>query len=52
MKKLTTLIGEITSFATDGMVSVISVPEPSAFQMFGLGLISLIACHRINKRNG
>ena len=41
-----------SSFTTDGMVSVIAVPEPSAFQMFGLGLISLLVCHRINKRNG
>ena len=41
-----------SSFITDGMVSVIAVPEPSALQMFGIGLISLIACHRINKRNG
>ena len=41
-----------SSFTTDGMVSVISVPEPSAFQLFGVGLISLLVCHRINKRNG
>ena len=41
-----------SSFTTDGMVSVIAVPEPSLFQMFGLGLISLFVCHRINKRNG
>ena len=41
-----------SSFITDGMVSVIAVPEPSLFQMFGLGLISLFVCHRINKRNG
>ena len=41
-----------SSFITDGMVSVIAVPEPSLLQMFGIGLISLIACHRINKRNG
>jgi autotransporter-associated beta strand protein len=41
-----------SSFTTDGMVSVIAVPEPSTFQMFGLGLISLLVCHRINKRNG
>ena len=41
-----------SSFITDGMVSVITVPEPSLLQMFGIGLISLIACHRINKRNG
>jgi autotransporter-associated beta strand protein len=39
-----------SSFTTDGMVSVIAVPEPSAFQMFGLGLISLLACRTINKR--
>ena len=41
-----------SSFITDGMVSVITVPEPSLFQMLGLGLISLFVCHRINKRNG
>ena len=41
-----------SSFTTDGMVSVITVPEPSLFQMFGLGLISLFVCRRINKRNG
>ena len=41
-----------SSFITDGMVSVITVPEPSLFQMFGLGLISLFVCRRINKRNG
>ena len=41
-----------SSFTTDGMVSVIAVPEPSLFQMFGLGLISLFVCRRINKRNG
>ena len=41
-----------SSFITDGMVSVIAVPEPSLFQMFGLGLISLFVCRRINKRNG
>jgi fibronectin-binding autotransporter adhesin len=29
-----------------------AIPEPSALQLFGIGLISLIACHRINKRNG
>ena len=42
-----------SSFTTDGLVSVVSnIPEPSALQLFGIGLISLIACHRINKRNG
>ena len=41
-----------SSFITDGIVNVIAVPEPSLLQMFGIGLISLIACHRINKRNG
>ena len=41
-----------SSFTTDGIVNVIAVPEPSLLQMFGIGLISLIACHRINKRNG
>lgn len=47
------LIWDTTSFTTDGMVSVVAnVPEPSTFQMFGLGLISLLVCHRINKRNG
>lgn len=46
------LVWDTTSFTTDGMVSVISVPEPSALQLFGIGLISLLACHRINKRNG
>ena len=47
------LVWDTTSFTTDGLVSVVSnIPEPSALQMFGLGLISLIACHRINKRNG
>ena len=46
------LIWDTTSFTTDGMISVVaSVPEPSALQLFGIGLISLIACHRIN-RNG
>jgi autotransporter-associated beta strand protein len=47
------LIWDTTSFTTDGMISVVaSVPEPSALQLFGIGLISLLACHRINKRNG
>jgi len=47
------LVWNTSSFTTDGMVSVIaSVPEPSALQLFGIGLISLLACHRINKRNG
>jgi autotransporter-associated beta strand protein len=47
------LIWDTTSFTTDGLVSVVSnVPEPSALQLFGIGLISLLACHRINKRNG
>jgi autotransporter passenger strand-loop-strand repeat protein len=47
------LVWDTTSFTTDGLVSVISnVPEPSTLQMFGLGLISLLACRRINKRNG
>jgi autotransporter-associated beta strand protein len=46
------LVWDTTSFTTDGMVSVISVPEPSALQLFGIGLISLLACRRINKRNG
>jgi len=41
---------DVNSFTTDGVVNVI--PEPSALQLFGIGLISLIACHRINKRNG
>jgi autotransporter-associated beta strand protein len=41
-----------SSFATDGMVSVVAnVPEPSAVQLLGIGLISLLACRRIN-RNG
>ena len=44
---------DTTSFTTDGLVSVVAnVPEPSALQLFGLGLISLLACRRINKRNG
>jgi autotransporter-associated beta strand protein len=44
---------DTTSFTSDGLVSVVAnVPEPSALQLFGLGLISLLACHRINKRNG
>jgi autotransporter-associated beta strand protein len=47
------LIWDTTSFTTDGLISVVSnVPEPSALQLFGIGLISLLACHRINKRNG
>ena len=47
------LVWNTSSFTTDGMVSVVAnVPEPSALQLFGIGLISLIACHRINKRNG
>jgi autotransporter-associated beta strand protein len=41
-----------SSFTTDGIVSVITVPEPSLLQMFGIGLISLLACRRINKKNG
>ena len=42
-----------SSFTTDGMVSVVAnVPEPSALQLFGIGLISLLACRRISKRNG
>jgi autotransporter-associated beta strand protein len=46
------LTWDTTSFTTDGMVNVVaSVPEPSTLQMFGLGLISLLACRRIN-RNG
>jgi autotransporter-associated beta strand protein len=47
------LVWDTASFTTDGLVSVVSnIPEPSALQLFGIGLISLIACHRINKRNG
>jgi hypothetical protein len=47
------LVWDTTSFITDGLVSVASnVPEPSALQLFGIGLISLLACRRINKRNG
>jgi autotransporter-associated beta strand protein len=47
------LTWDTNSFTTDGMISVVaSVPEPSALQLFGIGLISLLACHRINKRNG
>jgi autotransporter-associated beta strand protein len=47
------LVWDTTSFTTDGLISVVSnVPEPSALQLFGIGLISLLACHRINKRNG
>jgi len=47
------LVWDTTSFTTDGLVSVASnIPEPSALQLFGIGLISLLACHRINKRNG
>ena len=46
------LVWDTTSFTTDGLISVVSnIPEPSALQLFGIGLISLIACHRIN-RNG
>jgi autotransporter-associated beta strand protein len=46
------LTWDTTSFTSDGLVSVVAnVPEPSALQLFGIGLISLIACHRIN-RNG
>jgi autotransporter-associated beta strand protein len=42
-----------SSFTTDGMVSIVAnVPEPSTLQLFGLGLISLLACRRISKRNG
>jgi len=49
----TDLSWNTSSFTTDGIVSVVAnVPEPSALQLFGLGLISLLACHRINKRNG
>jgi hypothetical protein len=44
---------DTSSFTTDGMVSVVAnVPEPSAVQLFGIGLISLLACRKINKRNG
>jgi len=47
------LTWDTTSFTSDGLVSVVAnVPEPSALQLFGIGLISLLACHRINKRNG
>ena len=47
------LVWDTTSFTTYGLVSVVSnIPEPSALQLFGIGLISLLACHRINKRNG
>lgn len=49
---LNELAWNTSSFTTDGIVNVIAVPEPSLLQMFGIGLISLIACHRINKRNG
>jgi autotransporter-associated beta strand protein len=46
------LVWDTTSFTTDGLVSVVSnIPEPSALQLFGIGLISLLACRRIN-RNG
>jgi fibronectin-binding autotransporter adhesin len=45
------LVWDTTSFTTDGLVSVVSnIPEPSALQLFGIGLISLLACRRINKR--
>jgi len=40
---------DVSSFTTDGIISVISVPEPSALQMLGIGLISLLAFRRINK---
>ena len=44
---------DTSSFTTDGMVSVITnVPEPSAIHLLGIGLISLLACRKINKRNG
>jgi hypothetical protein len=47
------LVWDTTSFTTDGLISVVSnIPEPSGLQLFGIGLISLLACHRINKRNG
>jgi hypothetical protein len=49
----TDLSWNTSSFATDGIVSVVAnVPEPSAIQLFGIGLISLLACRRISKRNG
>jgi autotransporter-associated beta strand protein len=45
------LAWDTSSFTTNGLVSVIAnVPEPSALQLFGIGLISLLACRRINKR--
>ena len=40
---------DVSSFTTDGIISIISVPEPSALQMLGIGLISLLAFRRINK---
>jgi autotransporter-associated beta strand protein len=49
----TDLSWNTSSFTTNGIVSVVAnVPEPSALQLFGIGLISLLACRRINKRNG
>ena len=49
----TDLSWNTSSFTTDGIVSVVAnVPEPSAIQLFGIGLISLLACRRISKRNG
>jgi autotransporter-associated beta strand protein len=49
----TDLSWNTSSFTTDGIVNVVAnVPEPSTLQLFGLGLISLLACRRISKRNG
>lgn len=39
-------------YVADTLTDIGLIPEPSIFQMFGIGLISLLACHRVNKRNG
>lgn len=39
-------------YVADTLTDIGLIPEPSVLQMFGIGLISLLACHRVNKRNG
>jgi hypothetical protein len=39
-------------YVADTLTDIGLIPEPSIFQMVGIGLISLLAYHRVNKRNG
>ena len=39
-------------YVADTLTDIGLIPEPSVLQMIGIGLISLVACRRINKKNG